>query len=255
MSLGEVFAVALQALRRNKLRSFLTLLGVIIGVATVVGVVSVISGLNTYVKDKLFGLNPDIVIFTKYGIIRNRSEFIMARKRKPVTLHEARVIERECRTCIAVGAQANHVDAVHVGRKKISDTQIQGYTSNMHSMMRMDLEAGRFFSPVEEEHSAAVAIIGSEAVRTGWRIRPHKVRIRAGAPLTFPEVQQPSRHLAAAVTDRIWPCVELQWEWLGGIAPMVGSRRASSAPKSASGGRLPKAFSARPRAWRSCTTL
>jgi glycerol-3-phosphate dehydrogenase (NAD(P)+) len=61
-----------------------------------------------------------------------------------------------------------------------------------------------------------VAIIGSEAVRRGWRIRPHKVRIRAGAPLTFPHVTEPSRHLAAAVTDRIWPCVELQWEWLGG---------------------------------------
>ena len=61
-----------------------------------------------------------------------------------------------------------------------------------------------------------VAIIGSEAVRRGWRIRPHKVRIRAGAPLTFPHVHEPSRQLAAAVTDRIWPCVELQWEWLGG---------------------------------------
>jgi putative ABC transport system permease protein len=162
MSFGEVFAVAVQALRRNKLRSFLTLLGVIIGVATVVSVVSVISGLNRYVHDKVLILNPDVLVFTKYGIIRNRNEFVMARKRKPVTLHEARIIERECRTCVAVGAQANHVDAVHAGRKKISDTQIQGFTSNMHSMMRMDLEAGRFFSPVEEEHSAAVAIIGSD---------------------------------------------------------------------------------------------
>lgn len=61
-----------------------------------------------------------------------------------------------------------------------------------------------------------VALIGTEAVRKGWRIRPHKVRIRAGAPLTFPHVESPSRHLASAVTDRIWPCVELQWEWLGG---------------------------------------
>jgi glycerol-3-phosphate dehydrogenase (NAD(P)+) len=61
-----------------------------------------------------------------------------------------------------------------------------------------------------------VALIGTEAVRNGWRIRPHKVRIRAGAPLTFPRVEAPSRALASAVTDRIWPCVELQWEWLGG---------------------------------------
>jgi 1-acyl-sn-glycerol-3-phosphate acyltransferase len=73
---------------------------------------------------------------------------------------------------------------------------------------RLALETGAPVIPV--------ALIGSEAIRKGWRIRPHKVRIRAGAPLTFPKVQEPSRHLAAAVTDRIWPCVELQWEWLGG---------------------------------------
>jgi glycerol-3-phosphate dehydrogenase (NAD(P)+) len=73
---------------------------------------------------------------------------------------------------------------------------------------RLALETGAPVIPV--------ALIGTEAIRKGWRIRPHKVRIRAGAPLTFPKVQEPSRHLAAAVTDRIWPCVELQWEWLGG---------------------------------------
>ena len=65
-----------------------------------------------------------------------------------------------------------------------------------------------------------VAVIGTEAIRKGWRIRPHKVRIRVGAPLTFPKVQAPSRALAAAVTDRIWPCVMLQWEWLGGLPPL-----------------------------------
>jgi glycerol-3-phosphate dehydrogenase (NAD(P)+) len=65
-----------------------------------------------------------------------------------------------------------------------------------------------------------VAVIGTEAVRRGWRIRPHKVRIRAGRPLRFPQVDQPSRALAGAVTDRIWPCVMLQWEWLGGLPPV-----------------------------------
>jgi len=65
-----------------------------------------------------------------------------------------------------------------------------------------------------------VAVIGTEAVRNGWRFRPHKVRIRIGRPLTFPRAEQPSRELAAAVTDRIWPCVMLQWEWLGGLPPL-----------------------------------
>jgi 1-acyl-sn-glycerol-3-phosphate acyltransferase len=74
---------------------------------------------------------------------------------------------------------------------------------------RLALETG---APV-----VPVTVIGTEAVRRGWRIRPHKVRIRAGRPLTFPRVEKPSPALAGAVTDRIWPCIELQWEWLGGL--------------------------------------
>src|SRR3954454_17533939 len=74
---------------------------------------------------------------------------------------------------------------------------------------RLALETG---APV-----VPVAVIGTEAVRRGWRIRPHKVRIRAGRALTFPRVEKPSPALAGAVTDRIWPCIELQWEWLGGV--------------------------------------
>src|SRR3954452_1373733 len=77
---------------------------------------------------------------------------------------------------------------------------------------RLALETG---APV-----VPVAVIGTEAIRRGWRIRPHKVRIRAGRPITFPKVEAPSRQLATAVTDRIWPCVMLQWEWLGGLAPL-----------------------------------
>ena len=162
MALRELLAVALQALRRHRLRSFLTLLGVIIGVATVVSVVSIISGLNLYVREKILNLNPDVLVFTKYGIIRSRNEFILQRKRRPVTLREARTIERECHTCAAVGAQSNHVDSIHVSRNKVPDVQIQGYTANMQSMLRLDLEAGRFFSPIEEEHADGVAIIGAE---------------------------------------------------------------------------------------------
>jgi glycerol-3-phosphate dehydrogenase (NAD(P)+) len=73
---------------------------------------------------------------------------------------------------------------------------------------RLALESG---APV-----VPVAVIGTEAVRRGWRIRPHHVRIRAGRPLTFPLVEEPSPSLAGAATERIWPCVQLQWEWLGG---------------------------------------
>jgi glycerol-3-phosphate dehydrogenase (NAD(P)+) len=77
---------------------------------------------------------------------------------------------------------------------------------------RLALETG---APV-----VPLAVIGTEDVRRGWRIRPRKVRIRAGRPLRFPTVENASPALAGAVTDRIWPCVMLQWEWLGGMPPI-----------------------------------
>ncbi len=77
---------------------------------------------------------------------------------------------------------------------------------------RLALETG---APV-----VPVAVLGTEAIRRGWRIRPHKVSIRAGRPLHFPKLEGASPGLAAAVTDRIWPCVMLQWEWLGGLPPI-----------------------------------
>ena len=77
---------------------------------------------------------------------------------------------------------------------------------------RLALESG---APV-----VPIAVKGTEAIRRGWRIRPHKVRIRAGRPLRFPHVPDASPNLAGAVTDRIWPCVMLQWEWLGGLPPL-----------------------------------
>jgi putative ABC transport system permease protein len=160
MSFGELLQVALTALRRNKLRSFLTLLGVIIGVMTVVAVVSVISGLNGYVQDKVMNLSPDVLVFTKYGIIRGRQEYLLARKRKPITARDAQIVEKECRSCAAVGTNVNTSSNVHVGPKKLSAVTIQGYSANMDSMLNIDLEAGRFFTATEDDHAAAVGVIG-----------------------------------------------------------------------------------------------
>jgi glycerol-3-phosphate dehydrogenase (NAD(P)+) len=77
---------------------------------------------------------------------------------------------------------------------------------------RLALETGAAVVPV--------AVVGSEHVRRGWRIRPRKVKLRAGRPMTFPRTDHPSPALAATVTARIWPNIELQWEWLGGLPPL-----------------------------------
>jgi glycerol-3-phosphate dehydrogenase (NAD(P)+) len=77
---------------------------------------------------------------------------------------------------------------------------------------RMALETGAAVLPV--------AVHGTEYVRNGWRIRPRKVKVRAGRALTFPRTENPSPTLANSVGARIWPVIELQWEWLGGLPPL-----------------------------------
>jgi 1-acyl-sn-glycerol-3-phosphate acyltransferase len=74
---------------------------------------------------------------------------------------------------------------------------------------RLALETG---APV-----VPIAVLGTERARRGFVIRPCKVKVRCGRPLTFPRVERPSANLASEVTARIWPCVELQYEWLGGV--------------------------------------
>jgi glycerol-3-phosphate dehydrogenase (NAD(P)+) len=64
------------------------------------------------------------------------------------------------------------------------------------------------------------AVLGTENVRRGWRIRPRKVKVRLGRAMTFPRAEEPSKALAETVTARIWPNVQLQWEDLGGLPPM-----------------------------------
>ena len=85
MNYEELFRVALRAIRAHKLRSFLTLLGIIIGVTTIVGVVGIITGLNRYVQEKVIVLAPDMYIVTRFGIIRSREEFLQAVKRPQLT--------------------------------------------------------------------------------------------------------------------------------------------------------------------------
>jgi glycerol-3-phosphate dehydrogenase (NAD(P)+) len=77
---------------------------------------------------------------------------------------------------------------------------------------RLALETGAAVVPI--------AVHGTEQVRRGWRILPRKVKLRVGRPVTFPRTEHPSPALAATVTARIWPNVELQWEWLGGLPPL-----------------------------------
>src|SRR5688572_30222108 len=151
---------ALQAMRANRLRSFLTLLGIIIGVATLVGVVSVISGLNGWVQEKVITLSPDVYVVTKFGIIRSREEFLDALKRRDIDYDDYRRLASLLRKADEVAADVNTTSAVKHRDARLADVQIHGTTANFGTLMNLDLAAGRYFVPGEDAGAAAVAVIG-----------------------------------------------------------------------------------------------
>ncbi|HEX6862892.1 MAG TPA: ABC transporter permease [Thermoanaerobaculia bacterium] len=160
MDVGELFRESLRAIRKNALRSFLTLLGIVIGVATLVGVVSVISGLNLFVRDKLFGLAPDVFVVSKFGIIRSREEFIDAMKRPDVEWEDYLLLRSELRKAESVGALIQGRGAVKFRDRRMTNVVINGTTANYGELMNLDLAAGRFFLDSEARIAQPVAVIG-----------------------------------------------------------------------------------------------
>jgi putative ABC transport system permease protein len=162
MLLEELLRVAWRAVTAHKLRSFLTLLGVIIGVMTVVAVVAVISGLNNYVATKIFSLSPDVYVVTRWGIITSREEFLAALKRKPISKVEMEQAIRLARQAVRIGASSFTTRLARFENRKLSDVQISGTTANVAEIRNLDIESGRFFTETENVHRAYVAVIGAD---------------------------------------------------------------------------------------------
>ncbi len=156
----ELAREALRAIRAHMLRSVLTLLGIIIGVATLVGVVSVITGLNAYVREKVISLAPDVFVVTKFGIIRSREEFLDALKRKDIDWHDYETLAVLLRQAEQVAAEAVGNSAIKFQDHRLADVQIHGTTSNFGGMVGLDLASGRYFVEAEDETAQAVAVVG-----------------------------------------------------------------------------------------------
>jgi putative ABC transport system permease protein len=158
----DTLRIAAAALTAHKLRSFLTLLGVIIGVMTVISVVSIIAGLNDYIAEKVFTLSPDVYIVTQFGIITSQKQFLEAVKRKKIDWSDYEAIREHCTRCAAVGAQETNRLTVKRGSQKLAGVRVQGGTANIGEINNVDIEEGRFFSRTEDEHAAMVTVIGSD---------------------------------------------------------------------------------------------
>ena len=163
MEKKEALQIALQSLWANKLRSVLTLLGVVIGVASVIAVVTLMNGANVYVATKVSSYGADVfTLSTSPGFVSNYNDYLRYSKRKIISLDQYRAVKAGCTSCTLVGALQSTTGKVVYGRESSTGTQIRGYTALMPEMQNLNIVAGRGFTQADEDHGSHVALIGSD---------------------------------------------------------------------------------------------
>jgi putative ABC transport system permease protein len=165
MILLEATRLALESIRANALRSFLTLLGIIIGIAAIVTTASVINGLNLYVAEKLSNLGKGVFVISRWGIITSDEDWLRAaRRNKRLKPDDARAIEQRCDLAEVVAYEVHARATLKRGDQEIQDVDVGGITAPILEIEPYDVEHGRLITAAEEEHAAAVVFVGHDIV-------------------------------------------------------------------------------------------
>ncbi len=166
MHISEAIKIASLSLWANKLRSALTLLGVVIGVAAVIAVVTFVNGINGYVATKIFNLGADVfIVFKVSPAVTNIDKFLEGEKRKDLTLEDYQAVLEACKHCEWVGASLYNTNGhVKYGEQSISDTIVRGLTPSMVTILDIDLTAGRMINDTDLRNNSAVVVVGPDIV-------------------------------------------------------------------------------------------
>ncbi|HEY2858608.1 MAG TPA: ABC transporter permease [Terracidiphilus sp.] len=165
MQLIEAFRLALSALWANKLRSILTLLGVIIGVGSVIMVVTLTNGAKGFVTSKINSYGASVLTISKMPqTFITLDEYLAFQKRKDVTYEDYQAVLSQCRDCKLVGGQRATVGKVVHETNSTTDTNIRGCTWTMLPISNLNIELGRSLTAAEDEHAAHVAVVGADIV-------------------------------------------------------------------------------------------
>jgi putative ABC transport system permease protein len=161
----EAAKIALSSILSHKLRSFLTLLGVIIGVAVVTAVATVIEGANVYIKEKIATLGSGVFSLQKASITSfgDFQRFIEAMRRNPdLTLEDLAALREQISLADQIGAQDGGSRPIKYGNIALESVGIQGVTANTILLSSVEVEQGRYLSDSDDENHRDAAFIGSE---------------------------------------------------------------------------------------------
>ena len=157
--------LALNAISAYKLRTALTVLGLTMGVAALMTVMTLVQGANLYVEQKIANLGTNVFRLAKtpFAVV-DFTVVAKALKNKNIDIQDYRAVAAECRACEEVGASASGTLSLQYGNKQTDDTSIIGYTPNMADIDTRTLDRGRYFTHGEDSHAAYVCLIGASLI-------------------------------------------------------------------------------------------
>jgi len=165
MPLREAFKLALQSLWGNKMRTILTLIGVVMGVASVIMVITMVNGANRYVATKLSGYGADVFQVSRMpSVIFNAQDYFRFQKRKILRIEDYDAVRDDCTDCSDMGAALDKLTNVFYNGHSSDNTDVRGYTWTMMGLNNIDIAMGRGFTPSDEEHGTHDAIVGYDIV-------------------------------------------------------------------------------------------
>src|SRR5579863_3535773 len=148
------------SIRAHKLRASLTVLGLTMGVATLITVMTIVQGANIYVEQKIANLGTNVfrVARTPFAVV-DFTVVTKSLKNKFITPDDVAAVGAECHACRYVGASANTTITVNYQNKQVDDATLYGYTPNMVDVDTRTLDQGRYFTESEDHHAAPVCLI------------------------------------------------------------------------------------------------
>jgi putative ABC transport system permease protein len=164
MPFMEAVGIAVASLRANKLRSFLTVLGILIGVSSVIAVVAITTGLDRYIAEKVLELGSQSFTVQKFpDIITSREQWLEMMKRKDIGMADLAAVREGCTSCAEVGGILWTRRDAKRGSTTQERIQVMGITDNVPRIGAIrDLIEGRYLIPDDIDRGAAVGVIGTD---------------------------------------------------------------------------------------------
>jgi putative ABC transport system permease protein len=166
VSLKEPVMIALETLRSHKLRSFLTLLGVILSVSTLIIVVSMVQGANRYVAEKVANFGSNVFLVTRFPLTTSAEQFVkLSRSNKNITWEDYEYLRDNMTYAEAVGLQSHWNGKVKYKTESIEDIDVRGVTANMGGIDTEEPAIGRYITDADDTHRANVTMIGNDVAK------------------------------------------------------------------------------------------